>query len=88
MRNYNPIITKGGDGVNNVPSEVKVELYVRARTIKEINRKIDIALMAEAMAVGAQAEISNTQGYLPVENNSQLKRNMLEKIYTIAIVHI
>ncbi len=71
-----PIITKGGDGVNNVPSEVKVELYVRARTvkaIKAINKKIDIALMAGAMAVGAQVEISNTPGYLPVENNSQLK---------------
>ena len=71
-----PIITRGGDSVNNVPSEVKVELYVRARTvkaIKEINRKIDIALMAGAMAVGAQVEITNTPGYLPVENNSQLK---------------
>jgi amidohydrolase len=71
-----PIITKGGDVVNNVPSEVKVELYVRARTvkaIKEINRKIDIALMAGAMAVGAEVEISNTPGYLPVENNTALK---------------
>lgn len=71
-----PIITKGGDSVNNVPSEVKVELYVRARTvkaIKEVNRKIDIALMAGAMAVGAQVEITNTPGYLPVENNNKLK---------------
>lgn len=70
-----PIITKGGDSVNNVPSEIKVELYVRARTvkaIKEINRKIDIALMAGAMAVGAQVEITNTPGYLPVENNNEL----------------
>lgn len=70
-----PIITKGGDSVNNVPSEVKVELYVRARTvkaIKEINRKIDIALMAGSMAVGAQVEITNTPGYLPVENNKEL----------------
>lgn len=71
-----PIITKGGDGVNNVPSEVKVELYVRARTVKaieEVNRKIDIALMAGAMAVGARVEIINTPGYLPVENNKKLK---------------
>ncbi len=71
-----PIVTKGGDSVNNVPSEVKVELYVRARTvkaIKEINHKVDTALMAGAMAVGAKVEITNTPGYLPVENNNQLK---------------
>jgi len=71
-----PIVTKGGDSVNNVPSEVKVELYVRARTvkaIKEINHKVDTALMAGAMAIGAQVEITNTPGYLPIENNNKLK---------------
>ena len=70
-----PVITKGGDTVNNVPSDVRVELYVRARTveaIKENNRKVDIALMAGAMAVGAEIEITNTPGYLPVENNNKL----------------
>ena len=90
-----PIITKGGDGVNNVPSEVKVELYIRARTvkvIKEINRKVDIALMAGAMAVGARVEIINTPGYLPVENNSKLisiwAKNAAELIGEGNVLHV
>ena len=31
MVRVHPIITKGGDLVNNVPSDVRMELYVRAR---------------------------------------------------------
>ncbi len=72
-----PIVTKGGDSVNVVPGEVKVELYVRARSveaIKEINSKVDRALKAGAMAVGARVEITNTPGYLPIENNEKLTR--------------
>ncbi len=90
-----PIITKGGDSVNNVPSEVKVELYVRARTvkaIKEINRKVDIALMAGAMAVGAQEEIINTPGYLPIENDKKLiniwAKNAAELIGEENVLHV
>ena len=90
-----PIITKGGDCVNNVPSDVTIELYVRARTvtaIKEINRKVDIALMAGAMAVGAQVEIINTPGYLPVENNTALKniwaKNAAELIGKKNVLHV
>lgn len=52
-----PVITKGGDSVNIVSGEVKVELYVRARTIeaiKEASKKVDKALKAGAMAVGAK----------------------------------
>lgn len=76
MVRVHPIITKGGDSVNVVPSEVKVELYVRARTIeaiKEVSIKVDRALKAGALAVGAQVEITNIPGYLPIENNEKLK---------------
>jgi metal-dependent amidase/aminoacylase/carboxypeptidase family protein len=69
-----PIITKGGDSVNVVPGEVMVELYVRASSveaIKEVNSKVDRALKAGAMAVGARVEITNTPGYLPIENNEK-----------------
>lgn len=63
------ILTKGGDAVNVVPGEVRVEMYVRAKTIeamKEINAKVDRALRAGAMAIGAKVEITNTAGYLPI----------------------
>ena len=90
-----PIITKGGDGVNNVPSDVKVELYVRARTveaIEKVNRKVDIALMAGAMAVGARVEIINTPGYLPIENDKKLiniwAKNAAELIGKENVLHV
>ncbi len=64
-----PIITKGGDVVNSVPDDVQMESYVRARTIdgmKDANYKVDRALKAGAMAVGAKVEITNLPGYLPI----------------------
>ena len=64
-----PIITKGGDIVNSVPDDVQIESYVRARTIEgmlDSNYKVDRALKAGAMAVGAKVEITNIPGYLPI----------------------
>lgn len=69
------IVTKGGDSVNVVPSEVRVEMYVRAKSveaIKETNAKVDRALKAGAMGVGASIEIINTPGYLPICNDERL----------------
>ena len=53
-----PIITKGGDIVNVVPAEVTMETYVRGRTkeaILDANVKVDRALRAGALAVGANS---------------------------------
>lgn len=64
-----PIITKGGNIVNSVPDDVQMESYVRARTIEgmiDSNYKVDRALKAGAMAVGAKVEITNIPGYLPI----------------------
>jgi len=69
------IVTKGGDSVNVVPSEVRVEMYVRAKSveaIKETNAKVDRAIKAGAMGVGADVEITNTPGYLPIFNDERL----------------
>lgn len=71
-----PIITKGGDLVNVVPAEVKMETYVRGKTLTAIidaNSKVDRALRAGAMAVGAQVEIETLPGYLPLKNDLELK---------------
>ncbi|MCR1899829.1 amidohydrolase [Irregularibacter muris] len=79
-----PIITKGGNIVNSVPDDVQMESYVRARTIEgmiDSNNKVDRALKAGAMAVGAKVEITNIPGYLPVLNypefNELFKNNLL-----------
>ncbi|MDZ7671615.1 MAG: amidohydrolase [Halanaerobiales bacterium] len=64
-----PIITKGGDVVNTVPSDVRMETYVRARTLDSIidtNKKVDRALKAAAIAMGAEVEIKDYPGYLPL----------------------
>ncbi|MBW1709973.1 MAG: amidohydrolase [Deltaproteobacteria bacterium] len=70
-----PIITHGGDLVNVVPSEVRMESYVRGKTNKAIldaNQKVDRALRAGAMAIGAQVEIETIPGYFPLINDPQL----------------
>ncbi len=63
-----PIITKGGDLVNIVPADVRIETYVRGKTMPGVidaAKKVDRALKAGAMAVGAEVEIETLPGYLP-----------------------
>jgi metal-dependent amidase/aminoacylase/carboxypeptidase family protein len=71
-----PIITKGGEIVNNIPADVKIESYVRGKTveaIKEANVKVNRALNAGAMAVGAKVEINDMPGYMPYHKNPELE---------------
>jgi len=70
-----PIITKGGDLVNIVPAEVRMETYVRARTpeaVLDAERKVDRALKGAAMALGCCVEIETVPGYMPLRNSAQL----------------
>ncbi len=72
---FHPIITKGGDVVNSVPDDVRIESYVRARTIDamvETNKKVDRALKAGGDAVGAKTVIRTIPGYLPLECSQEL----------------
>jgi amidohydrolase len=72
-----PIITKGGEIVNNVPADVKLESYVRGKTvdaIKDANRKVNKALRAGAMAVGAEVEIIDRPGYMPYTRDPNLEK--------------
>lgn len=64
-----PIITKGGDLVNSVPADVRLETYVRAKTMAAIDathHKVDRALKAGGDAIGAQTIIHTLPGYLPL----------------------
>jgi amidohydrolase len=70
-----PIITKGGDIVNVVPSEVRLETYVRGKTLEAIldaSRKVDRALRAGGDAVGAETSVTNVPGYLPIIQDETL----------------
>jgi amidohydrolase len=72
-----PIITRGGDVVNVVPADVRLETYVRGRTLDAIldaSRKVDRALRAGGDAVGADTTIQNVPGYLPLFQDAELTR--------------
>ncbi len=75
-----PIITKGGEIVNNVPADVRMESYVRGKTIdaiKDANIKVNRALRAGAMAVGAEVEILDHPGYMPYTRNDELEKVLI-----------
>ena len=65
-----PIITKGGDTVNIVPADVRLETYVRGASIDAIldaSAKVNRALKAGGYAVGAETKIDEIPGYLPMD---------------------
>lgn len=71
-----PIITRGGETVNIVPSNVKMESYTRSRTIEgmlDANNKVNRAIMAGAMAVGGKVVIEDIPGYLPITIYDELE---------------
>ena len=70
-----PIITRGGDAVNSVPADVRIETYVRASNVPAIlgaSEKIDRALRAGALATGATVRIQTAPGYLPARYDRRL----------------
>lgn len=70
-----PIITRGGDLVNVIPNDVRLETYVRGKTVEAIEAasvKVDRALKAGALALGAQVEITTLPGYLPLFNDARM----------------
>jgi len=55
--------------VNVIPGEVRLETYVRGRTVEAIldaNKKVDRAFKAGALALGAKVEIETLPGYMPM----------------------
>ena len=67
-----PIITKGGEAVSAVPADVRMETFVRGRSLEALmdaNAKVDRALRAGAMAVGADVKIQTIPGYMPLQQH-------------------
>src|SRR5712664_3086125 len=70
-----PILTHGGSQVNVIPGEARLETYVRGRTleaIRDANARVDCALRAGALALGATVEIETLPGYLPLTCNATM----------------
>lgn len=83
---FHPIITSGGNLVNVVPDEVRLESYVRAASaeaLKKYNGRIDTALKAGATAVGATCDVMNLPGYLPMFQNQDMTKLLAGNCATI-----
>ena len=84
-----PIITRGGDAINVVPADVRLETFVRGASLEAIDEaaaKVDRSLHAGALAVGAGVEIRTLSGYLPLSVNRELgnlfRENAVELVGT------
>jgi len=78
-----PIITKGGEMVNIVPADVRIETYVRGKTLEAIadaNLKVNRALKAGGDAVGASVDIEDIPGYLPTEFDPTMNSLFIENL--------
>lgn len=67
-----PVITKGGDAVNTIPNEVKIDSYVRGannEVIKSVNDKVNRAIAGSCLAMGANAKVFDMPGSMPVVND-------------------
>jgi amidohydrolase len=80
-----PIITKGGELVNVVPADVRLETFVRGASIEamtEAAKRVDRCLKAGAMAIGCKVHITTLPGYLPRRLSSEFvelyKQNVIE----------
>ena len=77
---FHPIITKGGDAVNVIPSEVVVESMTRSSDMKQIiaaNEKINRAFAASAAALGCKLIIEDKHGACPRYDDA----NMINAVY-------
>ena len=81
-----PIITKGGDGVNTIPGEVRMESYVRgasAKVIKEVNYKVNRAIAGGAVSMGANVRVLDLAGSMPL-SNSEILANIAREAGRVA----
>lgn len=70
-----PIITKGGDIVNSIPDDVRVELYVRGVTKEAIDkgtRIVDRCAKAASEMMDITYEMETIPGYLPLKQDKNL----------------
>lgn len=78
-----PIITKGGDAVNAIPADVRMESFVRALTydsMKTENKKVNRALGGSAVAMGAQVGICDALAASPLINDKTLRELFVEAV--------
>lgn len=69
------IITKGGDAVNSIPADVRLECFVRScslQSMQQLLEKTEQAFRSGGDALGAVTTIKRRSGYLPLACNEAL----------------
>ena len=69
-------ITRGGEAVNAVPSDVRVEWRIRSSNPEDLAKNsamVDRCFRAGALAVGAQVSITNIAGYFSLRHDPTLR---------------
>jgi metal-dependent amidase/aminoacylase/carboxypeptidase family protein len=72
-----PILTHGGSQVNVIPGEARLEMYVRGKSaegVADASRRVDRALRAGALALGARVEIDTLPGPMPLRCDPAMAR--------------
>ena len=75
------MITRGGEAVNAVPADVRLEWRVRSSTTEDLaknNFRVDRCFKAGALAVGASVKITNIPGYFPMAHDVTLQELFLD----------
>ncbi len=75
MIRVHPIITSGGEIVNAIPDTVKMESYVRGKTLDAIidaNKRVNQALCGAALSIGTNVDITDFPGYAPLVNDENM----------------
>ncbi|MCH7712337.1 MAG: amidohydrolase [Chloroflexi bacterium] len=70
------IMTRGGEAVSAVPSDVRLEWRVRSGNREALVKNSDIVdrcFKAGALAVGASVKITNIPGYLPMRHDAKIQ---------------
>ncbi len=86
MVRFHPIITKGGDVVNNIPDDVRMEAMVRGLTLTALlkaNEKINRAYAAAAAGMGCRLIIEDSHGCFPRREDLNLQEAFKEVSHLI-----
>ncbi len=82
-----PVLTECQGGVNTIPYEAVLEMYLRANTAQALfdcNARTDRCIRASAEALGLEVLIEDTVGYLPLAQSKALNRVVYENMLPFA----
>ncbi len=78
-----PIITRGGDLVNVIPADVRLENYIRGSNVEAIlnaTERVTRSWHAGADAMGAKCIVNSLPGYFPTKPNENLQEIMHQNL--------